>query len=114
MRLAEVSRETSEPAMLVDDRGLVVHLNHAFTAAFGWTAGELVGRPLSRIVPPTLRDAHHLAFARFLATGAGTLVGHPIDLTVLTADGRERGARMVIVAEEHGERWRFGAILSPR
>ena len=33
-------------------------MNRAFELMFGWTAGELIGRPIDRLVPSAFREAH--------------------------------------------------------
>jgi PAS domain S-box-containing protein len=42
----------------VDGHGTIVTANRALEAMFGWAQGELIGQPIERLVPSSLRDAH--------------------------------------------------------
>ena len=93
--IQELLRLESEPVIVVDDQGMVERINQAFTREFGWLPEDLAGRPLATIIPPPLRDSHHLGFSRYLATRIPTLLDQPLDLEVATASGK------VVMAEHH-------------
>ncbi len=103
--VAELLRRTDVPVVAGDRDGLVTSLNEPFREAYGWAPGDLVGRPLTTIIPPRFHDAHHLGFSRFLATGHPTILGQPLPLNVMTKDGREFPAEHYIVAEQVGGAW---------
>jgi PAS domain S-box-containing protein len=109
----QVLRETDVPTVVVDHQGLITQVNPRFEEVFGWQGSEIVGRPLATIIPRSLRDAHHLGFARFLMTGTPTLLGRPVTLPALAKDGRIFDAEHVIVAEERQGRWMFAATIRP-
>jgi PAS domain S-box-containing protein len=72
----------------MDDEGLIVEVNEATERTFGYTAEQLVGRELAEVmIPPDLRDAHRRGLRRYMETGASQIVGHPIDLMAMHADG---------------------------
>ena len=69
--------------------GHIVEVNAATEATFGYTAQELVGRELAEVmIPPgRLRDDHRRGLQRYMETGASRMVGHPVELTAMRADG---------------------------
>jgi PAS domain S-box-containing protein len=74
----------------MDADGRVVEVNRATERTFGYTSDEMVGRELAElIIPPALREAHRRGVAQYVATGEGRLVGHPVELPGMRADGRE-------------------------
>jgi PAS domain S-box-containing protein len=74
----------------MDADGLVVEVNSATERTFGYAASEMVGRELAElIVPPELRDPHRHGVRRYVETGQGRMVGHPVDLPAMRADGSE-------------------------
>ena len=99
--------------VVADEDGLIVFVNEGPPGILGWRAEDLIGRPISTIIPARLRDAHHLGFSRFLLTGQPTLLGRPLRLRVLTKDGRELDAEHLIVAERAPGSWSFGASIRP-
>jgi PAS domain S-box-containing protein len=80
----------SDCIVTMDARGYVVEVNPATERMFGYTAEEMVGRELAElIVPPELREAHRRGVERYVATGESTMVGHPVELPAMRADGSQ-------------------------
>jgi PAS domain S-box-containing protein len=76
--------------IMADASGRVVEFNPAAERTFGYTRKEALGRMLAElIVPPSLRDRHALAFARFVETGEETVFGRRLELTGMRSDGSE-------------------------
>jgi PAS domain S-box-containing protein len=111
--IAEMKTETRLAFVVADRRGLITEVNDRFTAVFGWTREEIVGKRLETIIPPKLRDAHRLGFSRFLRTGRPVILGPPLELRALAKDGREFAARHVITAEQVNGNWMFAATIQP-
>jgi PAS domain S-box-containing protein len=97
--------------VIADNNGIIVYSNDQAKASLGWESSDLVGKPLTTIIPQKLRDAHHLGFSRFLVSGKPTLLNKPLQLKVLSKDGRELNAEHLIIAENLGGKWFFGATI---
>lgn len=77
------------PMLVVDSRGRIVNLNQHLEALFGWSRAELIGQPLTHLLPERFRAVHggHLQayfehpHVRRMALGR--------DLFGLHRDGRE-------------------------
>lgn len=113
MKVEEVQARTDVPVITVDQHGFVVAVNAGFTEAYGWEAADLVGGPLSRIIPGVFHDAHRLGFARFLVTGQPTILEQPLQLKIVAKDGRELEAEHYIIAEQHDGAWAFAGTIRP-
>ena len=109
--LAEMRRETEVPVVFADRHGIITDVNAGFEACFGWSRQEIVGEPLTTIIPPNLRDAHNLGFSRFLSTMQPTLLGQPLELAAVNKAGDEFRAEHFIVAEQSGGAWQVGATI---
>jgi PAS domain S-box-containing protein len=87
-RKAAILNAAFDCIVTMDAAGNVVEVNQATEHMFGYTASEMVGRELAElIVPPDLRDAHRRGVERYAATGESTMVGHPVELPAMRADG---------------------------
>ena len=76
--------------IMADASGRVVEFNPAAERTFGYTRDEALGRTMAElIVPPSLRERHSAAFARFVETRRGTMLGRRLELTGMRADGSE-------------------------
>jgi PAS domain S-box-containing protein len=73
----------------MDGDGCIVEVNEATEKTFGYSADEMVGRELAEVmIPPgPLREAHRAGVRRYMQTGATRIVGHPVDLEGMRADG---------------------------
>jgi PAS domain S-box-containing protein len=89
--------------IMADASGRVVEFNPAAERTFGYTREEALGRTLAElIVPPSLREAHTRAFARFVDTREQRLFGRHLELTGMRADGSEFPVELAL-AQVEGE-----------
>jgi PAS domain S-box-containing protein len=87
-RKAAILNAAFDCIITMDASGQVVEANQAAERMFGYTPGEMVGRELAAlIIPPELRAAHRRGVERYVATGESTMVGHPVELPAMRADG---------------------------
>jgi PAS domain S-box-containing protein len=74
----------------MDGSGHIVEVNAATEATFGYSAAEMIGQELAALmIPPALRDEHRRGLRRYMETGASRIVGHPVELDAMRADGSE-------------------------
>jgi PAS domain S-box-containing protein len=89
-RLTAILDAAFDCIITMDAEGMVVEVNPATEQTFGYTAEQMVGRELAElIIPPDLREAHRLGVEHYVATGEGAMVGHPVELPAMRADGSE-------------------------
>ncbi|MBV9411881.1 MAG: EAL domain-containing protein [Acidimicrobiia bacterium] len=70
-----------------DATGRIVAWNPAAERLFGYLATEVVGRPLTILMPESMREAHERGVDRFASSGAGRVMGRTVELEALHADG---------------------------
>ncbi len=88
---------TSERAVVAaDDSNRLIAVSQAAAAVLGGTPDDLIGRRITTIIPPRLRDQHVAGFTRHLATGEAHVLGVELELPVLRLDGREVMRRLMI------------------
>jgi PAS domain S-box-containing protein len=79
-----------ETAWLVgDDHNRIVAASPQALSLLGWAEAELVGQRLLTVIPPAHREAHLAAFTRSVVDGVGHILGTPVRLPALRADGSE-------------------------
>src|SRR3989440_2384670 len=87
--------ETALDAIItINHADRVVTFNPAAEHIFGYQRGQVLGQELADlIIPPELRAAHRASLARYLATGAGALIGRRGEVTAIRAGGSVFPAR---------------------
>src|SRR3954452_10166603 len=79
-----------DSVIVADASGRIVEFNPAAERTFGYSREEALGRTMAElIVPPSLREDHNAAFARFVKTRDGSILGRRVELTGMRADGTE-------------------------
>lgn len=75
--------------MAVDDVGNIVSWNPGAEKIFGYTEDEIVGKPLTRIMPERFRKAHLAGMKKASATGAYKTIGTTVEVAGQHKDGHE-------------------------
>jgi PAS domain S-box-containing protein len=114
MTIDELKRSASDALVVIADQsGRITFAYPGPQQDLGWEADDLLGRPITTIIPEDYRDAHHLGFSRFVMTGKPTLLNRSLRLKVLRKDGTVVDAEHFIVAEREGNLWTFIALIRP-
>ncbi len=83
-----IIKTSIDPIMVVDEAGMLVDLNPAAMATFGYSRAQAVGKPIGElIVPPALRAAHASGMARYTATGISRVLDRRLTMEAQRADG---------------------------
>src|SRR6185295_6767569 len=75
--------------VLADGDGKIISWNSMAERLFGYAEGEMLGRPLSTIMPAQQRESHQRGLERVKVTGVSTLTGRTIEVYGLRKDGSE-------------------------
>ena len=82
--------ETASDAIVsIDDKGSILFANPATATVFGYDPTELMGKPLTLLMPEYMREPHESGFARYLHTGHRHINWQGTELTALRKNGEE-------------------------
>ena len=82
-------RSSPIPVFAADDTNRIIAVSAAAAELLGYAIDELVGEPVTTVVPPQLREPFVAGFTRYLATGKVNLLGRRLQLPALHRDGSE-------------------------
>ncbi|KAF0122715.1 MAG: hypothetical protein FD152_3491 [Xanthobacteraceae bacterium] len=83
-----IIKTSIDPIMMVDEEGVLIDLNPAAMATFGYSRSNSVGRPIAElIIPPGLRQAHANGMERYTTTGISRVLDQRITIDAQRADG---------------------------
>ncbi len=82
--------EAAHDAVLsMDDKGAILLANPATRRIFGYDPAEIVGKPMTVLMPEMMRKLHEDGFRRYLATGKRHLNWQGVEVTAQRKDGQE-------------------------
>ena len=112
---ALLSRAAADAIVAIDVDSRILAVNPAAARLFGAPATELIGRPLTDIMPEEMRPHHTAGFARYLRTGVRKVTWEATDALVQRLDTGEQVAVTISFADhlENGERV-FVAVMRDR
>jgi len=98
--------------VMVDGESHVILWNPAAEQMFGYTAPEIMGRPIhDLVVPAGARPQFQAGFPVFQRTGEGTLVGRVVELSGRRKDGSEFPMELSLAAVHKRQQWQAVAII---
>jgi len=106
--LAETATDT---IVTIDGASRILFANSAAERLFGYSKQELLGQPLTILMPERFRAVHEEALARYLETGNRHTVWNSMELTGLRRDGKELSLEVAFgEIRENGEHTFTGII----
>jgi PAS domain S-box-containing protein len=84
-----VVETASDAVVSADDSGAILFANPATLRVFGYDPKELIGKPLTELMPELVRKLHENGFKRYLATGQRHINWQGTELTALRKNGQE-------------------------
>ncbi|MCZ6802176.1 MAG: PAS domain S-box protein [Nitrospirae bacterium] len=88
-RFRAVVQTATDAIILADGGGNILSWNKGAQTMFGYTPEEIVGQPLTCLMPPHYRPAHERGIERVKRTGEFRVVGRTVELHGLRKDGEE-------------------------
>jgi two-component system, LuxR family, sensor kinase FixL len=110
-RFQAVTESAVDAIVSVDSSGRLLTWNGGAERLFGWTASEIVGRPLTVIIPERFRQLHEEGIARVRRTGVSKLAGQVVELAALHRDGGELPIELSIGSWTGPEGIAFSGVL---
>jgi len=88
-RFRAVAETATDAIVSADKRGHITYFNPGAERIFGYAARDVIGKPLTLLMPQRFHDAHRQGLARFLSTGEARVVGRTVELAGQRKDGTE-------------------------
>ncbi len=88
-RFRTVVGTTPDAVVLADRNGTMILWNQAAARLFGYTEKEVIGQPLTLLMPHRYREAHQAGMTRLETTGETRVMGRTVELHGLRKDGTE-------------------------
>jgi len=111
-RLDLILGSSLDAVVTMDAQGLITGWGGQSEAMFGWSEGEILGKPLiGTLIPPRFREAHRTGMERFRKTGEGPILGKRIELFALRRDGTEFPVELAVTPLRTDRETAFSAFM---
>ena len=110
-RLRAVTETASDAIISADREGIVRYFNPGAEKSFGHAEQDIVGRPLTELMPERFRQLHTAGLQRYLETRDPKVVGQIVELVGLRKDGREFPIELALASSEVDGELFFTAIV---
>lgn len=77
------------PVVASDETGTIAYLNAPAQNLFGWLLDDVVGKPLTVLMPARMHTAHRAGIRRYLETRRSHLLGKAVRVPAVRSDGEE-------------------------
>ncbi|MBL8208219.1 MAG: PAS domain S-box protein [Blastocatellia bacterium] len=84
-----VAENASDVIITIDDSSTILYVNRAAERVFGYPLDEMIGYPLTMLMPEYLRHLHEAGIARYITTGTRHLAWEHLEIPGLHRDGHE-------------------------
>lgn len=97
-----IAQSARNAIISVDGEGHITFFNYAAETIFGYLFKEVIGKPVTMIMPERYRETYHNGMVQFVKTGKAKIIGRTIELVGLRKDGREFPIEMYISSWKSG------------
>lgn len=109
--LISVFETVIDAIIIIDHRGIIVRVNQAGAALFGYDQDELLGRNVSMVMPEPDRSKHDTYIERHIQTGEAKIIGIGREVTARRKDGSLFPVRLAVSKVKVDDNWYFTGIL---
>jgi PAS domain S-box-containing protein len=102
-KFRSVVESAADGIVVADSAGCILAWNKSAQTIFGYDEDEIVGQPLTCLMPARYRDLHQHGLQRFRDTGTSRVIGHTVELHGLRKDGGEFPIELALSS------WQVGA-----
>ena len=110
-RFRSVTQSASDAIIAADSDGRVTFWNNGAQSLFGYREDEILGRPLTVLMPERYRDAHLRGLERVRSTGEQRTTGKTLEVDGLRKDGMEFPVELRLATWAIGGRTFYSGIV---
>lgn len=111
VRFRSVAQSATDAITSINTTGEIVFWNRAAQKLFGYTENEIIGQPLTVLMPERYREAHRKGVERLVSTGEARVLGRTSELHGITKDGLEFPLELSLAAWKVGEETFYTGII---
>jgi PAS domain S-box-containing protein len=110
-RFRAVAQSANDAIISADSRGIIISWNKGAKNIFGYEEAEVLGRPVTQLMPERYQKSHQEGMERLRSLGEARIIGKTVELDGLRKDGGEFPLELSLAAWKVGEEIFYTGIL---
>jgi two-component system cell cycle sensor histidine kinase/response regulator CckA len=110
-RFRSVAQSANDAIVSADSRGDIISWNRGAQTMFGYREEEILGRPLTVLMPERYRAGHRKGLERMRTTGEAHVIGKTVELHGLRKDGTEFPLELSLATWKTGHENFYSGII---
>lgn len=99
------------PIIVIDDQGIVMKYNHAAEKLFGYSATEMVGHDVNKLMSEPHHSSHGRYIKNYLETGEAQIIGKGRDVVARRNDGTDVPIHLGVTSVKEGDEQFFVGMM---
>ncbi|MBI4243591.1 MAG: PAS domain S-box protein [Planctomycetes bacterium] len=110
-RFRAVTQTATEAIIVAGREGKIISWNNGASNMFGYSEEEIIGKPLTIIMPEKYKNAHDETFRKLIETKKATILGRVVAVSGLRKDGSEFPVEICVNTWESNKNRFFAGII---
>ncbi|MDD5180981.1 MAG: PAS domain S-box protein [Gallionellaceae bacterium] len=110
-RYRAVSESANDAIVTINSAGNILDWNAAAGRMYGGSRNDMLGQPITLIIPEKFQERHHKGLERYLRTHEPVIIGKTVEVIGKRLDGSEFPIELSISAYRVGSEDEFSAIM---
>jgi PAS domain S-box-containing protein len=110
-RFRAVAQSATDAIISADSRGHIIFWNASAQTLFGYTEDEVMGKPLTLVIPERYRDLHQRGLEQRRSRGESVITKQPMETYGLRKDGREFPLELSLASWQVGDDTFYTGII---
>jgi PAS domain S-box-containing protein len=110
-KFRSVTQSVGDAIVSADNDGKITFWNPAAEKIFGYSENDVIGKPLTMMMPERYREMHRAGMARYRAGGEARVINKTVELEGLRKDGSEFPIELTLSAWKTNDGKFFTGIL---
>jgi PAS domain S-box-containing protein len=111
LRFRAVAQSSNDAIIIGDQAGNILFWNSGAQTIFGYQSEEVVGKPLTLLMPERYRTPHQHGMARYSGTGETRILGKTVELHGIRKTGEEFPLELTLSAWKENNQQFFSGII---
>src|SRR5574341_1555750 len=110
-RFRALAASANDSIVSADHHGVITYFNPGAERTFGYAAADVLGQPLTILMPERFHAAHRAGLSRYVTTEEPRVVGRTVELVGRRKDGTEFPVELSLASWKRGTEVAFTGIL---